>query len=32
MAATAAEPLRLRKSRRENPDMAALPLMFFMAR
>ena len=32
IAATAADPDRLRKSRRENPLMASLPHMIFMAR
>jgi hypothetical protein len=29
MAATAADPVRFRKSRRENPLMASLPLIFY---
>src|SRR5215218_3453186 len=29
IAATAADPVRLRKSRRENPLMASLPLVFY---
>jgi hypothetical protein len=31
MAATAADPVRFRKSRRENPLMASLPLIFYGA-